>query len=62
MALQMNEPAPLGRDEYTEFDDTQPENIQDSESNLTVHHCPNSKYIESEVIFSNISQQMRMTA
>lgn len=62
MALQTNQPAPLGSDEYTQFDDTQPENIQDSESNLTVHHCPNGKYIESEVIFSNISQQMRMTA
>ena len=31
-----SETAPLESDEDTQFDDTQPENIQDSESNLTV--------------------------
>ena len=31
-----SETAPLESDEDTQFDDTQPENIQDSETNLTV--------------------------
>ena len=39
-----SDPAPLESNEDTELDDTQPENIQDSESNLTaIDTAPLSK-------------------